>query len=222
MHRYLKVIDYFKCEDETFSYFKLETQIYKYVKRSHLKALLTLIVLQSLFITNSFAQKLAVKSNLPYLATQTPNIDFELGLSPKLTLGLSYAINPFTFDNNRKWKHWLAQPEIRYWFCERFYGHFLGFHAGFSEYNLSNINIPTVKNASDFRYEGWAAMGGVSYGYSWVLGKRWNMEATLGIGVIHTDYKKFECPECGKKLDDESKTFVAPTKAAISIIYMLQ
>ena len=182
-----------------------------------------LVIVTLLFIvTNSFGQKLAVKTNIPYLATATPNIGFELGLAPKVTLDLSYGINPFTFENNKKWKHWLVQPEVRYWFCERFYGHFLGFHVGMAEYNFGSIKILTVKDASDFRYEGWAAMGGVSYGYSWILNDRWNLEATLGIGVIYTDYKKFDCPECGTLLEEENKMFVAPTKAAISIIYMLK
>ena len=172
--------------------------------------------------TNSFAQKLAVKSNIPYIATGSPNIGLELGISQKFTLDVNYGINPFTFGDNKKWKHWLAQPEMRYWFCERFYGHFIGLHAGVGEYNISNVKIPTVNNSQDFRYEGWAAMGGFSYGYSWILGGRWNMEATLGIGLVYTDYKKFECPECGKHLGESNKTFIAPTKAGINIIYLLK
>ena len=194
----------------------------EFFKINHLQFFLIIVSLMLLCSVNSFGQKLAVKSNLPYLATGTSNVALEFGLSPKLTLDLSYGLNPFTFDNNTKWKHWLIQPEMRYWFCERFYGHFLGLHVGMSEYNLGGINIPTVKNSSDFRYEGWAAMGGLSYGYSWVLGGRWNLEASLGVGMIYTDYKKFDCPECGKLLEEENKIFVAPTKAAISIIYLLK
>ena len=192
------------------------------MKANYPKANLIVIILLFLFATNSFSQKLAIKTNIPYLATATPNMALELGLAEKVTLGLSYGINPFSFEDNKKWKHWLTQTELRYWPCERFYGHFFGLHAGASEYNLSRVNIPTVADSKDFRYEGWAAMGGISYGYSWVLGGRWNLEATLGVGVIYTDYEKFECPECGKRLEDRDKIFVAPTKAGISIIYMLK
>ena len=173
-----------------------------------------IVTLLLLFVsTNSFAQELAIKSNIPYLATASPNIGLEIGISQKITLDISYGINPFTFNDKKKWKHWLTQPEMRYWFCERFYGHFIGLHAGVGEYNV---------NHQDFRYEGWAAMGGLSYGYSWILGRRWNMEATLGIGLVHTDYKKFECIECGKLLGENNKTFFAPTKVGINIIYMLK
>jgi len=180
------------------------------------------IFLLSLITVSSSAQALAIKSNIPYLATGSFNSGLEIGLSPKLTLGVEYGINPFVFNENKKWRHWLVQPEMRYWLCERFYGHFLGLHVGATEYNLSRVRIPTVKNAQNHRYEGWAALGGLSYGYTWILGGQWNMEATLGLGVVYTDYKKFECPECGKLLAKESKTFVAPTKVAVSIIYLLK
>ena len=172
--------------------------------------------------SNSFSQEIAVKSNLPYLATSTPNMAIELGVSEKFTLDLSYGINPFVFKENKKWKHWLAQTELRYWLHERFSGHFLGLHVGMSEYNLSKIKIPTVTDSQYFRYEGSAFMGGLSYGYSWALGEKWKLEVTMGLGVMAIDYKKFECPECGKQLEEENKVFIAPTKAAINIIYMLK
>ena len=175
-----------------------------------------------LFTANSVAQRVAIKSNSPYLVTGTPNLALEVALSPKLTFDISYGINPFTFKDNKKWKHWLLQPEMRYWLCERFYGSFIGLHVGATEYNLNRVNIPTVKDAQKYRYEGWAVLGGLSYGYSWILGGRWNMEASLGMGVIHTDYKKFECPECGKLVKKNNNTFISPTKAAVSIIYLLK
>jgi len=184
------------------------------------KIVLTLLML--LFTANSFAQTFAIKSNIPYLATGSPNIGMEIGLSPRLTLDMDYGINPFVFSENKKWRHWLIQPEMRYWFCERFYGHFIGLHVGATEYNFSRVKIPTIKDAQNHRYEGWAAMGGLSYGYSWILGGRWNMEATLGLGVIYADYKKFECPQCGKLMTENNKTFIAPTRAAVSIIYLLK
>ena len=191
------------------------------MKTDILKITLVVVVF-FLFDSSLFSQKLAVKTNIPYFATATPNMALELGLTEKFTLNMSYGINPFTFEENRKWNHWLVQSEFRYWSCERFYGHFIGFHVGVSEYNLSRIKIPTVTDSQNFRYEGWAAMGGISYGYSWVLGERWNLEATLGLGMVYTDYKKYYCAECGTFIENDNKMFFAPTKAAISIIYMLK
>ena len=188
--------------------------------KKHGKIVFTLLLF--VLTTSSFAQSLAVKSNVPYLASGSLNVGLEMGLSPKLTLGVDYGINPFAFADNKKWMHWIVQPELRYWFCERFYGHFIGMHVGAGEYNINKVKIPTVENSKDYRYEGWAALAGVSYGYSWILGERWNVEATFGVGVIYTDYKKFECPDCGKNLENDNNTFLSPTKAAVSIIYLLK
>ena len=194
----------------------------KIMRVSHKTSLLIIVAFLSLSTIELSAQRIAVKSNILQWATATPNIGLELGVSQRLTLDLTYGINPFTFENNKKWKHWIVQPELRYWFCERFYGHFLGLHLGGGEYNLSRVKIPTVKNSQNYRYEGWDVLGGISYGYSWILGKRWNLEATLGLGVIHTNYERFECPDCGRHIENGKSTFFSPTKAGVSIIYMLK
>lgn len=66
------------------------------------------------FISPAMAQKVAVKTNLLYDATSTINLGTEFGLSPKWTLDVSANYNPWTYSNNKKWKHWLVQPEARY------------------------------------------------------------------------------------------------------------
>lgn len=83
-------------------------------------------------------EKVAVKTNLLYWATTTPNAGFEFGLGKKTTLDISGGYNPWTLnsDKNRKVKHFLVKPEFRYWLCERFQGHFFGVHAGYGEYNI--------------------------------------------------------------------------------------
>ena len=180
----------------------------------------TLLLL--LFTAGLSAQTLAIKSNVPYLATGNLNLGMEVGLSPKLTLNVNYGINPFVFGDNKKWRHWMVQPEIRYWFCERFYGHFMGLHVGAGEYNLNKIKIPTVKDAQKYRFEGWGALGGLSYGYSWILGGRWNIEASLGLGVVYTEFKEYDCPTCGKLLKSNDNLFLSPTKAGITIIHLIK
>lgn len=51
------------------------------------------------------AQDMAVKTNLLYDATTTFNLGAEFCLAPKWTLDLSANYNPFTFSDNKKWKH---------------------------------------------------------------------------------------------------------------------
>ena len=142
-----------------------------------LKAL-TLVVLLGMAggIENVSAQQLAVKTNLLYDATTTPNIGVELGVGKKHSMQLYYGLNPWKFntDNGKKFfKHWMLAPEYRYWFCHRFQGSFVGVHGLGGEFNAANVKLPfgMYKGLRDHRYEGWYIGGGVSYGYQWVLSR---------------------------------------------------
>ena len=88
---------------------------------------------------NAKAQDVAIKTNLLYDATATVNLGVEVGLAPKWTLDLSGNLNAWNHDENTKWRHWMAQPEARYWFCDRFSRHFIGFHALGGQYNFGGI-----------------------------------------------------------------------------------
>lgn len=171
------------------------------------------------------AQKAAIKTNLLYDATTTINLGVEVGLAPHWSLDISGNYNPWILneETNRKIKHYLIQPEARYWICEKFNGHFLGLHTGFAEFNISGTKIPFVKDSKKNRYEGWATGVGFSYGYSMILGGRWNLELTAGAGFVYTRYDKFDCVKCGEKFKENvSKAFFSPTKLGASLIYMIK
>ena len=135
-------------------------------------------------MTNVYGQKFAVKSNLLYDATATINLGVEMGLSKKWTLDLSGNYNGWKFGDDMRWKHWMVQPEARYWLCEKFNGHFLGVHAHYADYNVGGIKFLS-KNMENYRYQGNLYGAGLSYGYQWLLSNRWSMEAVIGIGWAH-------------------------------------
>ncbi len=141
-----------------------------------------LFILLLLVSGNVLAQRAAVKTNLLHDAATAPSLAAEWAFASRWTLDVGGRACPWNFADNRKWKFWMTQGEARYWLCQSFYGHFLGVHAGGGEYNLSRVHLPFVSRSASYRYEGWALMAGFSYGYSWVLGKRWNLEATIGAG----------------------------------------
>ena len=87
-----------------------------------------LLLLMSICCGNIKAQNFALKTNIVYDATATVNIGAEIGLAPKWTFDLSGNYNPWEMPNGMLWKHAMIQPEFRYWFCDRFSRHFLGFH----------------------------------------------------------------------------------------------
>lgn len=92
------------------------------------------------------AQNVALKTNLLYDATATVNAGVEVALAPKWTLDISGNLNAWNFSDNRKWKHWLVQPEVRWWFCNKFMRSFLAFHVLGAQYNVGNL--PT-----DFKFK---------------------------------------------------------------------
>ncbi len=189
------------------------------------KMMITLLACLGVAYT-AMAQKVAVKTNLLYDATTTINLGAEIGIAPKWTLDVSGNYNPWTFSNNKKWKHWLIQPEARYWFCNKMMGHFVGFHALGGQFNVGNIDADFKFLGTDFsklkdhRYEGWMLGAGIAYGYAWSLSQHWNLEAEIGLGYIYTKFDKFKCEKCGEKESDGDHHYVGPTKAAINLVYV--
>ncbi len=172
------------------------------------------------------AQKVGLKTNLINDIALSPNLGVEVGVAPKWTLQLSGQVNFWEIDN-RRWKHAMISPEARYWFCQRFAGHFLGIHALGGYYNFGNLNIPInflgsdFKNLKDNRYQGWGAGAGVNYGYAWPVHKHWNIEAEIGIGWIYTRYDSYPCEVCGtKKESDRPHNYFGPTKLGVNVEYI--
>lgn len=173
------------------------------------------------------AQKIGIKTNILSDATLSPNAGIEVGLAPKWTLDVSGQLNLWTLSQGRKYKHWLVQPEARYWFCEATAGHFVGAHLMGGQFNMANwkhgINFlgTDSRKLQDRRYQGWFAGLGIAYGYSWLLSEHWNIEAELGIGWAYTRYDRYPCTRCGRKLQSgKAHNYVGPTKAAINIVYV--
>lgn len=164
-------------------------------------------------------QVLAVKSNLLYDATTTLNLGLEFGLTDKITLDVSGNYNPWRFGDYRL-KHGLIQPEVRYWKDDTFDGHFFGLHGMYARYNVGGLFFN--HNMRHNRYQGHLFGAGLSYGYQWILNTRWHLEASVGIGYIRLSDKKYPCADCGEMLKSESRNYFGPTKAAVSIIYIIK
>lgn len=192
------------------------------------KILLTVVatVTAWLAIPAANAQDVALKTNLINDIALSPNIGVEVGLAPKWTLDMTAEMNLWKVDD-RSWKHLYFQPEARYWFCQRFSGHFIGFHALGGIYNFGKLNLPfnmlgsNLKELKDKRYQGWAAGAGVVYGYAWPLHKHWNIEAALGIGWLYTRFDSYPCQICGTKIDrNKSHNYFGPTKLSVAVEYI--
>ena len=164
----------------------------------------------------------ALKTNALYWATATPNLGVEFRLAPRWSLEAEVGLNPFTGKEDdgsygKSIKHFRVHQELRYWLCETFYGHFLGVHVPYLIYNVSDISW---LGTADERHQGWGAGVGVSYGYNWVVGKHWNIEATIGVGYLYLESDKYPCENCGTRIENTRKHYFGPTQAAVSAIYL--
>ncbi len=173
------------------------------------------------------AQDIAIKTNVLSDAFSNINLGVEAGVSPRWTIDLAGQFNGWTFSEVKRWKHWAVQPEARYWFCDRFAGHFVGLHAHGGQYNIGGFNGvwdfwgTDATKLKDYRYQGWFVGGGIAYGYAWILGRHWNLEAEIGFGYSYTRYDRFECVGCGRQVENnQPHHYVGPTKAAVNLVYV--
>ncbi|MDR1500538.1 MAG: DUF3575 domain-containing protein [Tannerellaceae bacterium] len=169
--------------------------------------------------TSASAQQVGAKSNVLHDVTTTMNLGLEVGLSSRWTLDLPVSYNPWDFSGNRKFKLWLIQPEMRYWMCEKFSGHFFGIHAHMGGYNAGAIKWLGIEK---YRYQGTLYGAGVSYGYQWVLSPRWSIEATIGLGYAYLSQSKYLCEKCAVKIEDTTRNYFGPTRVGVSLIYMMK
>ncbi|MBP3257275.1 MAG: DUF3575 domain-containing protein [Bacteroidales bacterium] len=196
------------------------------MKRIHLLALLCLLLIAG---TAQAQSRVGIKTNLLYDATATINLGVEVGLAQKLSLDVSGNLNPWTWKNNMMWKHWMLQPELRFWTCHRFNGHFFGVHALAARYNIGNI--PLSKDfrflgvhygaLADNRFEGFGVGAGVAYGYAHPLGDHWNLEAEIGLGAVYGIANAYAGGNSDELVARAVRKFTPMvTKAAVSIVYL--
>jgi len=261
------------------------------------------------------AQDMALKSNILYDLTTTVNLDYEVAINRQTTFDVWVNYNPWTLGHkwvgldlgdeaknslntgrrDSKLRHFMVQPEVRWWLCEKFNGHFFGVHLHGGIYNVGALTLPfdwgrykdaegeylgkqpvemtaasvnktteetTYRKVTGVQYaegltpysglaalkgkdyasqrdqmvwsnadrdgiytnsfEGWAFGAGVSYGYHWILAQRWSLEFTLGLGYAYLKYEKSRCTDCKLPLEEGVIHYFGPTRAGISLVYMLK
>ena len=186
------------------------------------RIIIGIVLLLSVFTQQMLAQKVTLSNNLLYDATLTPNLRIGVRLSPHWSLGVTGGYRPWptSDDVSTKWKHLLVSPDLRYWTDSVNVHHFFGINPVYVHYNISGIHLPFNLYQLDKgqRYQGDFGGMGVFYGYSWPLGRHWNIEAAIGAVVGFTKYDTYKCGHCGTKVGDANKVLVLP-QAALNVVY---
>lgn len=187
----------------------------------NMKKIFWMIVVLAAMQVGGKAQQVAVKTNLLYDATTTLNLGCEVAVQKHFTVDVSGNYNPWTFSDDKSIKHWLVQPEVRYWILEAFNGHYIGVHGQYADYDIAGQKLPFGMK-SDFCYDGNAYGGGISYGYHLYLSPRWNVEFTIGAGYTYFEYDKYTYPKGEEKIGRFRNNYWGLTKAGISIVYIIK
>ena len=107
-----------------------------------------------------------------------------------------------------------AQIGTKRWLYEAFVGHFIGSQLTYGNY---------LYGGSRRYYKGGMAGLGFSYGYAWLLSKRWNVTAEIGIGVFYMkDTRRDRIPPEYESIfiHHYKRWVVGPSRAEISFNYL--
>ena len=201
--------------------------IYKQVFRSSMLSMIALLLFLPLGkgqaqTTNTVSPTpvFALSTNLLYDATTSMNLGVELKMGKHFTFKLPVTYNPWEWKDDKKWRFLLVQPELRWWFCEPFYGSFIGLHGHGSYYNVGGIG---TKAMTDYRYQGYLYGGGISYGHQFYLSPRWNLEVSVGGGYVYLNYDQYHYYTDGALVKSQQKEHhLWPTQAGITLIYIIR
>ena len=170
----------------------------------------------------------AIRTNLIYGASASPNIGLEFPLGSHLTIGANLGMKtwprwlPWDNDreNPRKWRHILVVPELRWWPGQIYDRWFFGTDLIWTHYNVGAIKFPfgMYPDAYNYRLQGDLYALGLFAGYSWHLTDNLRLEAEAGIAAGFNNADKYDCAYCGAKLGKAQPLAIVP-KLGLNIAY---
>jgi hypothetical protein len=212
------------------------------------KISLTVLLLLSLIIPRSSAQTLALRTNLLYDATLSPNLGVEVRLDSTWSAGVNVGFNAWDInkEKNKKWRHLLVSPNVRHYFGHKrdslcVYGYAkdgaygilrdsvvtrrMQYFEGnliYSHYNVGNAKIPfgLYSAIKDRRLQGDLLALGAKYGYAWILARDWRIEAEAGVAVGYAWFKEYDCDHCGTYYGKGDRIFLLP-QLGINVVYII-
>lgn len=171
----------------------------------------------------------AVKTNMLYDVSITPNVGIEFYVAPNVSINANWAYAWWNKDRNSfYWRAYGGDLEARYYFRRwptrklrldhAFSGHHIGLYGLLAtyDYEFGNNGQQGAK---------WNYGGGIAYGYSLPITQHLNIDFSLGLGCLYGDYYKYE-PSTTKYddyywLSTNRRKYWGPTKAEVSLVWVL-
>lgn len=169
--------------------------------------------------------RVALRTNLLYDATLSPNLGVDVRVDSTWTVGLLAGVNAWDIDKekNKKWRHVLFSFRARkYLKGLAFQKNYFEGDLIYSHYNVGNTKIPfgLYSAVKDRRLQGDLIALGGKYGYSWIMARNWRIEAEAGVAVGYAWFKEYDCPHCGTFLGNGDRIFLLP-QLGINVVYII-
>lgn len=166
---------------------------------------------------------LALRTNLFYAGTSTPNLGLDIALGQHTSLGFSIGLKtwprwlPWDNDiqNPLKWRHRLVTTEFRWWPKRVYDNWFIGTDLLYLHYNMGAVHLPfgLYPILNEYRLQGDAIGAGLFAGHSWWLGEHWRIELAGGIAGTWNTADRYECVHCGAEVGHERGLVILPQLA---------
>ena len=172
-----------------------------------------------------FPSRFALKTNLLYWLVLAPNIEFEMTIDRerRTSLMAEYATPWFRWDKKEySYELQYAGLELRRWITPRcdegrpfLSGSFIGPYVATGKYDLE------TRGTGD---QGEFISVGLTYGYSWPIDPRWNLEFSISAGYLGGERRHYNTMfESTHLIYRYTKDFsyIGPTKVKFSLVWIL-
>ncbi len=169
--------------------------------------------------------RVALRTNLLYDATLSPNLGVDVRVDSTWTVGLLAGMNAWDIDKekNKKWRHMLFSFRARKYVNDSvFHKGYFEADAIYSHFNVGNVKFPLglYRTVRERRLQGDLLALGGKYGYSWILSRDWRIEAEAGVAIGYAWFKEYDCPHCGTYYGKDDRIFLLP-QLGVNIVYII-
>lgn len=159
------------------------------------------------------AQTYSLRSSVTMLGTATPNIEFSMPVTKKVSVHLPILYNPWVMKENSRFQLLAFMPGVRLWRQQ------VGVHYFYSLYGVALRYHVGGWLGYKYRYDGSGYGAGTGFGYSLVLSDHWNLDFEVGAGIIWANYDKCGWQSDSHRYGSYRGLRLIPTKLDISIAY---
>lgn len=163
-----------------------------------------------------YSQLLSVKTNLLNWGVCAPNLSLELVTGERHSFAVSGSYQSTLYKKD--FGGWMLMPEYRFWLSGRpLTRTYLGIAAFGGNYHDESGLIQKGKA----QLGSYAGMG-VTGGYSFYLGKRWNLELTAGVGLAVVHRKLYRLEETRPESFEPLSIHVIPVNLGVTFGYIIK